>query len=93
MDAKKAVVLAKQHIAYLFADEQLINIGLEEVMFDDETNEWIITIGFSRPWDQPRQLIMVSAVSTFSLLRTYKVVRIASDSDRLRSIQKRELQS
>ena len=28
-------------------------VGLEEVEFDDESDQWLITIGFSRPWDRP----------------------------------------
>ena len=54
MDVKEAVRTAKDYLTDLFVDEEVVNIGLEEVVFDDATNRWSITIGFSRPWDQGR---------------------------------------
>lgn len=50
MDVRQAVKIAKQHIVDLYADEQLTNLGLEEVEFDDQANVWNVTVGFSRPW-------------------------------------------
>ena len=35
MDVKEAVTLAKNHITDLFAAEGIINLGLEEVEYDD----------------------------------------------------------
>jgi hypothetical protein len=53
MDVKEAVAGAKKYVGELFAQEGLINIGLEEVEFDEPTKEWHITIGFSRPCNSP----------------------------------------
>ena len=53
MDAKAAVVPAKQRIADLFAEEGIKNLGLEEIDYDDAQQAWRVTIGFSRPWDEP----------------------------------------
>ncbi len=33
-----------------FEDEHFSNLGLEEV--SDQSNQWEITLGFSRPWDE-----------------------------------------
>jgi hypothetical protein len=46
---KEAVALAKAHIVDLFSDENISQIGLEEVEFDSEAREWKVTIGFARP--------------------------------------------
>ena len=53
-------------------------VGLEEVEFDDESGQWLITIGFSRPWDRPKT--QSAALREDPLKRSYKVVRI-DDAD------------
>ena len=35
MDAKQAVQIAKKHVAEIFSDEPIANVGLEEVEFDE----------------------------------------------------------
>ena len=47
-------------------------------MFDDESDQWLITIGFSRPWDRPK--VLSAALREDPLKRSYKVVRI-NDAD------------
>ena len=54
MHVKDAARMAKTYLTDLFADEQIMNVGLEEIEFDGMTNVWRITIGFSRPWDQKK---------------------------------------
>lgn len=88
MDVKSAVHLAKQHILELFAEEQVTNLGLEEVEFDGAESEWIVTLGFSRPWDTPRNTLASLAMST--LPRSYKVVRISDESAHVLSVKNRE---
>lgn len=86
MDVKSAVAAAKAYIRDTFAEDQIINVGLEEVEYDLDDGEWLITIGFSRPWDRPRR----SAFSAIPLLpgeerppdplnREYRIVRVKSD--------------
>ena len=45
MNVKEAVAKAKEHVSDIFADEQLLNIGLEELR--REGNDWLVTVGFS----------------------------------------------
>ena len=78
MEVQEAVRAAKAHVTELFEDEEIMNVGLEEVEFK---NGWRITIGFSRPWDRT---ILTSPG------RSYKVVclndktgRVVSVTDRL----------
>ena len=77
MNVKEAVDLAKQHVADLFAKEGLINLGLEEVEYDDARDQWRITLGFSRSWDH--QQGMLAALAASATRRTYKIVIIAKD--------------
>jgi hypothetical protein len=79
MDAKSAVELAKNHITDLFAQEGLVNLGLEEVDYDDVGEQWRITVGFSRSWDN----------QAFTPKRTYKVVTIDKNGRAL-SVKNRE---
>lgn len=51
MNVKEAIELAKDHIKDFFESEHISNLGLEEVEFDDHSEIWNVTVGFSRPWD------------------------------------------
>ena len=90
MNVKEAVRLAKQHILDLFAEEKVTNLGLEEVEFDEHANEWIVTLGFSRPWDEPRNPL-AALTQTLYVRRTYKVVRVASGSEQVLSVKTHEV--
>lgn len=84
MDVKEAVDLAKQHVADLFAKEGLVNLGLEEVEYDDARELWRITVGFSRAWDQQGVALLVGPAK-----RTYKVV-IIDKAGKAVSVKNRE---
>lgn len=74
MDVKEAVKKAKQHVADLFSDENICYIGLEEVKFETNSHEWLVTVGFERPWDRtPRSMLGVLEPTR---KRTYKLVRM-----------------
>jgi hypothetical protein len=90
MDVKQAVASAKKEITELFSDEQLTNLGLEEVELDDQANEWRVTIGFSRPWDEPQNSFAAVAESGVPR-RSYKIVRISNTTDKALSIKNREI--
>jgi hypothetical protein len=90
MNVKEAVKLAKQHILDLFADENITNLGLEEVEYDEAIQEWTVTIGFSRPWDEPRNTLASLAESNLPR-RSYKIVRIYDQSEMVSCIKNREV--
>jgi hypothetical protein len=90
MNVKQAVTTAKQHILDLFADENLANLGLEEVEFDDQASEWRVTIGFSRPWDEPPRSPLAALANAAALRRTYKVVRISDSTSHVLSVKTHE---
>ena len=77
MDVKEAVKRAKAFISDLFADEDIRDLGLEEVEYDEASREWRVTIGFTRPWDRvenPR----LAAMRPRSMDREFKVVIISA---------------
>jgi hypothetical protein len=87
MDAREAIAKAKAHVATMFDDEGISNIGLEEIEFVDD-GVWQVTVGFSRAWDQPAG---VAAAFGGRLGRTFKVVTLKDDDGRVLSVKHREL--
>ena len=74
MNVKEAVRAANKYIIELFADEEVQDLGLEEVIFDETTNAWKITIGFSRPWE--RRSLAANLGGQDWKNRSFKVVEI-----------------
>ena len=89
MDVKEAVRAAREHLTDLFAEDDIMDIGLEEVVFDDESDVWKITIGFSRPWD--RTASITQRMAQEHLRRAYKVVSISDVTEEVLSIRDRLL--
>jgi hypothetical protein len=89
MELKEAVTLAKQYIREVFADERITNLGLEEIEFDDTSGAWLVTIGFSRPWDDAPASV-AAMFSGASRQRDYKVVRISDSDKKMVSVKNRE---
>ena len=79
----------KSTLVDLFDGEEIDYVGLEEVVFDDESDQWLITIGFSRPWDRPKALS--ASLLEDPLKRSYKVVRINDADGRVMSLKDRIL--
>lgn len=93
MNVKAAVNVAKNYVKDLFADEEVVDLGLEEVEFNNEDDIWNITVGFSRP--QKLRLGALSALNAVGIdppsgLRIYKVVRINDKSGAVLSVKNRE---
>ena len=91
MEVKNAVAMAKQEIGNLFAEEGISDLGLEEVEYDDAENMWLVTIGFSRPWDELKGPFDEFAGA--KKRRDYKVVRIVNSTDgtyEVRSVRRLE---
>ena len=85
LKAPEAVEIAKKQLLLLFKDEQLMNLGLEEID-SAEGAGWNITLGFSRPWNNSSNPIS-SALS--NPRRTYKVVNVSNGGEVL-SIKNRD---
>ena len=93
MDVKEAARTAREYITDLFADEDVVYVGLEEVEFDDLSSVWNITIGFYRSWDLPKPVLPVFEGSSPPSLtrRSYKIVRIRDDDGHVMSVMNRAL--
>ena len=88
MDVKEAAQMSREYVADLFGDEGISEVRLEEVVIDDGTGDWCITIGFDRPWENTRG----SLGERLGLRgeRAYKVVRMNQDR-RVKSVTDRVL--
>jgi hypothetical protein len=69
----------------LFGHEQPKNIGLEEVVYNDDANEWEVTAGFSRPWDFQQSGIMAQ-FQPAAPKREYKVVTVDDASGQVKPL-------
>lgn len=84
---RDVVAMAKQHVAELFQEESVFNIGLEEVVHDEAKNVWRVTIGFSRPWDEPKNPLTSFIDKPVFPRRTYKVVTISDDAGDITAVR------
>ena len=91
MDVKEAARTAKTYVTELFAEENICEVGLEEVEFDVGSQRWKITVGFSRPWDWDRTNNLTATLVDRRPARSYKVVRINDRTGRVDSLTDRFL--
>lgn len=88
MDVKEATHTARDYITDVFADEQITNLGLEEVVHDVESEQWRITFGFARPWDRQGDMGVRMGLKA---PRAYKVVHVDDSSGRVAALTDRLL--
>lgn len=93
MDMKQAVLKAKSVIHDLYVDEDIDEVGLEEVELDPAEGIWSITIGFRRPWSRAPRSESRTTGTMFSSYRErwYKTVRISDVDEKLLSVKDRIL--
>ncbi|MBX9830270.1 MAG: hypothetical protein K2Y27_35395 [Xanthobacteraceae bacterium] len=87
MEVKEAVSKAKKWLAETLNDEDISNLGLEEVEFHDGENAWKVTLGFSRPWNSARNAL--SAVTGEKIpRRAYRVLTVDDRTGKVISMRK-----
>lgn len=84
MNVMEAAQTAKTYILKVYADEQVADVGLEEIW--SKGNVWNVTIGFSRPWDQS-----IGSVLAGSRSRSYKIIEIRDSDGEIESMKDRVL--
>ena len=89
MDVKQAVATAKTYISDLFENEQVSDLGLEEVEYNEQSGDWLVTLGFSRPWEKTGGFL--AATQTPQQRRSYKVVRVNDKTRQISSVRTRDL--
>ena len=88
MDVKDVTRTAREYITDLFSDEQITNLGLEEVVYDVDSEQWRITFGFARPWDRQGDMGVRMGLKA---PRAYKVVRVDDSNGRVVALTDRIL--
>lgn len=94
MDVKQAVASAKSYIGELFAPEEITELGLEEVSLDESSGQWLVTVGFARPWEKAAEKELMNSPPFLGTRpiprRTYKVIRISDKTGSVVAVQNRE---
>ena len=91
MDVKTAVAKAKQWLVNVMQEEGVANVGLEEVEFDEGHGLWLITLGFSRPWNSVKNAF--TAISgDAAATRSYRVIAVRDHDGEVVSMKRRERQ-
>lgn len=88
MDAKEAVRIAKLYLLDLLSDEQPVNIGLEELEHDEGRGVWLVTLGFSRPWNSARNAL-TALTGEAAPKRSYRVLAVREDDGEVLSMRRR----
>jgi hypothetical protein len=91
MTPKEAVEIAKRYVAELFATDGAMNIGLEELRYDENADRWSVTIGFSRVWEGPQGVSRWMEKSGEPWPRTFKLVEIDGSDGRVIEVTHRSL--
>lgn len=89
MDAKGAVKAAKTYLIELISEENPTNIGLEEIEHDEAKGVWLVTLGFSRPWNTVRNAL-TSLAGEAAPKRAYRVLAVREEDGEVLSIKRRE---
>ena len=96
MDVKEAVKKAIDHVKEMFADENILHVGLEEAVFDESENAWRITVGFFRAWDAIRGVgELLEGKRDFAAWkrRSYKAVKIDDETGKILSLTHRAFEA
>ena len=91
MDVKEAARVAKATVASLFEDQQISNILLEEVDFEELPDTWSITVGFFRQGEVDSRSIVGPISPLIGRRRSFKVVRIRDSDGKVLSVKHRSV--
>ena len=91
MEVREAVKSAKDWVLEVMKEEQPVNLGLEEVEFDDKSQVWKITLGFSRPWNSTKNALS-TLTGDVALRRAYRTIIVDDKDGHVRGMVRRWLQ-
>ena len=89
MDVREAITKAKEYLILVYADENISNVGLEEVEFDERSQKWNVTLGFYRRLGQPQNALAATLQGLSTPRRLYKVLRVDDWNGKVESIKAR----
>lgn len=85
MDVRQAVKSAKDWVLDVMKAETPVNLGLEEVEFDDQNQVWKITLGFSRPWNTTKNALS-TLTGDAALRRAYRTILVDDKNGRVKAM-------
>lgn len=88
MTQKEAIESAKAAVAELFGDEGAVDISFEEIVRNDASAGWDVTIGLSRLRKGVNTAVLGNLATVPTYRRDYKVVTVADDGT-VRAIRNR----
>jgi hypothetical protein len=80
MNVKDVIKRAKEWVTDIYSDEGIINLGLEEIEFDEPAQLWRVTLGFSRPWNTVRGALAAIG-GDVAARRAYRVVSLKPEGE------------
>lgn len=89
MDVKEAVAIARNYFENVFEEEGIGKATLEEIWFDDQKDEWCITMGVRR--QLPTSTILDPLRR--ETLVDYKTVRISDKDGKIVSVKIRDIEA
>lgn len=89
MQRNEAVKAAKAVIEELYEEEKIGQVGLEELRFDPDCDEWRVTIGYAHP--EATDIQLPSHAKPPWTERRYKVVHLSDDDGHLVAVTDRFL--
>ena len=97
IDVKEAVKIAAAYFADLYADQSYSSVLLEEVEYKENTNIWLITLGYSPPQTIPEnvrdQFSLLSPLSAFPAKeRQYKIFTMDAETGKVLSMKIRTVE-
>ncbi len=90
MEVKDVVKMAIKYVIEIFEDDNITNVGLEEVTFNEADKNWRVVVGFSRPWDYPQPSVLGNIRPQEQPKRHYKEVIVDDSSGKIEAITIRE---
>lgn len=84
MNMKEAATLAKVHFLDLFGQEGFMDVALEEVVFDRNANEWLVTLSYRRTIDDDVKNNLIFQLRSGG--RGKKYVKLDDDSGNVISV-------
>ena len=94
LDVKQAVKTATTAVLNFYDTEELKELLLEEVEFDEDNQQWKITLGFYVPNKNPPKnelFALAAAADERKYDRKYKIFAIDAESGNVISMKIREL--
>ena len=90
IEVTQAIKLARRFFNEIYQDEAIQNLMLEEVVIDDDSNEWRITFGYDSHIGKEANTIFSEKI-TSKTPRVYKKIHIDADEGDFKGMFMREV--